>query len=463
MRKALAGARNRRSRAEGGRSAADERRTARFYRRGSQAKASCGSPGAARARASMPSPATKTGTPSRQSSGPWRCQARHAGRLELQLQAARRPADAGLEAVAGPTRAQLQAGGHGRGDAARRHRSDLDRPAPAGELVHAGTAEVDRRRRLGVPARRCRGAAPAAARTRGGRDSCAARRRRSASASMPRAGTSRSSRSTRLARGAPARRPPQPGAQRRLLCRAGDRRAPGGDVERAVVGRSPPGRPRPLRPGRRSPPAPSAAAAASDASAVGKGRLERRPDLRAAAGCGRSAASALLSSSMYAQPMPAHIGLDRLARHARARAAPRSRRRAGPAPASPTARRRRRRAAPAAGRSRPGRGDGGRAAPGRRRARSAICAQRPVARLPRPGFDALAGAGRAVERRRRELAPAGRAAPSARRARRQCASQRVGVRRSGHGAHAARRTVDAERLRPRPGSHAAGRSNRGRR
>ena len=74
---------------------------------------------------------------------------RDAARLELQLQAARRSAGAGLEAIAGRARAQLRGASRSRSGCRLRRHVDAKRAAPSGDLVHARAAQVDRERFAG--------------------------------------------------------------------------------------------------------------------------------------------------------------------------------------------------------------------------------------------------------------------------------------------------------------------------
>ena len=372
----------------------------------------------------MPRPGTKTGTPSPpQTIGPSRSAGGDAARLELQLQAARRPARAGLEAIAA---ARARAA---RGAPQPRRRC---RPRSTRSTAKRATPGRRSRARPGGSGRSHRAGALCARRQRhaiaGGRDSCAARRRRPASAACPRRAPrrmqpldqrrrrrlararARSQRSKRLA-------PSRASSRRRHAARSrprvvGDRREVGrGDLVDA----------RPRRPATRS------AARGERHLGVGERRDERRPDAQPQA-VAREAVVVVAVVVDPAQAVPARVGLDRLARNVEP----------GPRPgdavaprelaASPRARRRRRRAAPAAGRSRPGRADGGRAGRGRRRCASAISRKRAIARAARPRLDALAAPRPRVEPARRRARPASRAAPSAGRALGAVREPGVGVR-----------------------------------
>ena len=91
----------------------------------------------------MPRPGTKTVTPSLHTIGPSRSAGATPLRLELQLQAARRTACAGLEAIAGRARTQLEARRRRDRDAACFDAVDAKRTAPGGDLMAARAAQVD--------------------------------------------------------------------------------------------------------------------------------------------------------------------------------------------------------------------------------------------------------------------------------------------------------------------------------
>ena len=266
-------------------------------RRGSQVSATCGLAWRGDgARIERRARRTNTGTPSRQTIGPSRSAGATPARLELQLQAARRPAGAGLEAIAGRARAQLEARGASRPAMPPAATAlDAKRTAPRGDLVTAGRGSG--RRRIGARLAPPRQSAHVD-RSAAGRGSCAARRpaigqRRCG----PDASASCISRSTRLAGGGapssraqPAHAAPGAGAAATGARQAARSRplgvGDGGEVERGdlvehrrgVAGRA--------RRRRRAPPR--------------RRRTPRRaPARRAGAGdCARSASSSLLSSSI---------------------------------------------------------------------------------------------------------------------------------------------------------------------
>jgi hypothetical protein len=243
-------------------------------------------PGAARARASIPSPATKTGTPSRQSTGPSRC---HAGRpaawnCSLRLRGGR-PTPAWKRSP-GRRGAHLQ-----RGAAAAAmppaDTADLDRPLPAGSSCTPGRPRsivVGSLRRLRRPPRRLgrqasgvrQTPAMAAQLARGGRPAHRAGERHLAQQPLDEA------RRCGSAGGAA-----QPGAQGVALPRRRER-APGSDVEIAVDARRRRGRSRPLRRAPRSPPGPSRRPRRATPRPT-ETRLRAPARRRGASGCGRSA------------------------------------------------------------------------------------------------------------------------------------------------------------------------------
>ena len=323
-------------------------------------------------------------------------------------------------------------------------RVDAKRAAPAGERVAAGPAQVDRAGRLARPAptaRRRLRTQPAAIAAQ-----LAARHRPAARG--PRAGSSSHQALDQARRRAPRRARAQPGRSALAAARAATARArprgrrplavgDRGQVERGDLGDDA-RRPRWAQPRRRRP----------ARSRRREGACQRRPDPQAQA------------VAREARVVVAVV-VDRSAGDAGARR-PRSPRAAarshGPRPgdavalgrpaASPTS------AGDAAAAQRlQQEGLGlvapvvGRAARGRRRARSAISRKRAVARRARPGLDALArAAGRVGEAASRPARPAGRAAPSVRRA------ARVGEPGVGVGAqavvHVQREHRDARAARP---------------
>ena len=266
-------------------------------------------PAGASARASMPRPGTKTVAPSMQAIGPSRSARRDAARLELQLEAARRAAGAGLEALA---RARARAA-----------RGAAPSPAecrPRADVLRRGTRRPTRR-----PRARRRGADRCAVgagigRRRSARGKCQAASIAAqlavpitaSGAADPMRSPRRSRRSTRLAGGDVA------STSRSQRSRAWRWRAIESSRHAARSRTVPPSRSlrgRGRRSRRRRPPpaARGRAAAASDASAsanasASAGQTRRRRRLRAK----RSFVVAVVVDP--AQAMPAHIGLDRLAR-----------------------------------------------------------------------------------------------------------------------------------------------------
>ena len=193
---------------------------------------------------------------------------------------------------------------------------------------------------------------------------------------------------------------------------------------------------------------------------IGEGVDERRPDAPAQA-IAREAVVVVAVVVDPAQAMAPRIGLDRLARLAEPRARPGDAVATRRPSASPRAPRRRRRAAPGAGRSRPGRADGGQGGRGRRRARAPSRAGRdsgtgaPRLRRSAPAPDASAR--RLATQLDRQAAPRPARAERAR-----VVEPGVGVRRSGRGGHAARAPT-RRAARPARASRGAARSNRARR
>ena len=201
-----------------------------------RSSATCGSPAAASARASMPSPGTKTiRRRMRQTIGPSRAPA---------ATPAPGTAASGCAAVA-PRRP----GSGRRGDARaargcaavaaemppRSTRSTRNAPRQAAISCRPG-----RLRSIAIGSASIASRAPAA-HAAGGRDSCAARRRRPASGACPRRAPRRSRRSTRVAGGGAPSARAQPAQQRLALARVEQLRArrPGrGRARRAIVARS---------------------------------------------------------------------------------------------------------------------------------------------------------------------------------------------------------------------------------
>ncbi len=283
-------------------------------RRGSHVSATWGSPTAATARASTPSPGTKTMASALQTTGPARADAAMPAPWNCSLRL--RGGRAGPAWKRSPgrrartTSVRCQRGRH----AAARDGFDAKRTAPGGDLVQAGATQVDRQR-LGSVDRVRR----ACANRRGDRGSCAVRRRRPASAvrrrpALPRAGA----------------RPASPARARRARAQASDA-APTAGAARAVPATPPRSRSAPATVVARSATAIASiasaaccaqrAALASATSASRKRREQRRPD-PAPHAVARQANVVVALVVEPAQPMRAHVGLDRLARRLEPRSRP---------------------------------------------------------------------------------------------------------------------------------------------
>ena len=250
---------------------------------------SCGSPGAARARASMPSPGTKTGRPSRLQERAVALPRRHAGRLVLLLQAARRPARRrpGTGRRVGARRSSEPAPPRRRRCRQRPPRRTSIAPSQPASVMDAGAAEIDASSARAVTGR------PGCDRSgrlepTGGRDSCGARRAPLGQRiDAARAAARRSSRSTRRRGRRPTRR--LRAARPAARCSAPRRRqrTPGGDVERVAAGDRVPG-----RPGATSARAAAASCAQRRGARRARPRRRERPPSgparpRGAGGCGR--------------------------------------------------------------------------------------------------------------------------------------------------------------------------------